>query len=208
MEIKTLILASAAIGLSACAMHAPTKVTQNRIQVEQEKFVEDMDIRDVDAEYIRALGTHYSKHAQGPLYLSVAFDKDHSNAPKVSKTAAKLATMLRDEGVYDVQSNILPVAKLGLYERVIVSYTAYNALAPKDCSLMAGLDNSEVEADPEYKLGCSVETLFSQQIARPKDLAGGYEGEAINDGRRSANIVDKYRSGVQNKPLNGQGASE
>ena len=189
-------------------MHSPSKVSQNRVQVEQEYFVEEMDIRDVDNLYIAGLGVHYARHGIGPVHLSVAYDKTHENAAKASSDAARIATMLQDEGVRDVRSNVMPVSHLGPHAKVMISYTAYNALAPKDCSLMSGIESAQIEPEQDYRLGCSIETLFAQQIARPKDLAGGDMGERITDGRRSANIVEGYRSGAPGDALSGENASD
>ena len=202
-----LLIIGAALTLSACSMHAPSKVSQNRIQVEQENFVEEMDLRDVDGAYIASLGQHYNRHGSGPLYLTVAYDSGHG-VSSATREVARLTAALRDEGVERVQGNVLPVADLGAYAKILVSYTAYNALAPKDCSLMSGINTSQIEADPDYKLGCSIDTLFAQQIARPKDLAGSFEGNDTSDGRRHANIIESYRSGERNKPLSGESASE
>jgi len=37
---------------------------------------------------------------------------------------------------------------------------------------------------------------------------GGGETQDTSDGRRAANIVDGYRTGVQNEPLDGESSSE
>jgi len=73
---------------------------------------------------------------------------------------------------------------------------------------MTGIDNRDINVEEAYKLGCSTETLFARQIARPKDLKGQGTTDANTDGRRSANIVEGYRTGVQNESLGGERASE
>ena len=73
---------------------------------------------------------------------------------------------------------------------------------------MEGVNGTEVVVDQEYKLGCTVDTIFARQIARPKDLNGQGGSGTPTEGRSATNIIDAQRSGALNEPLEGQTASE
>ena len=196
--------------LTGCDLSEPTKVSQNRIQVEEELFTDTVSVADFNEAAVNGLAQHYRKHGDGPVNLTVTYDPKavSGGAMKASETASSLSKDLRDAGVQNVVSGILPVMQSGNDMNVMVSYTAYNALAPKDCTTMAGFEGSEVNVEEEYKLGCTVDTVFARQIARPKDLRGQSSSDPITDGRRSANTIETYRTGIPNEPLGGESATE
>ena len=92
--------------------------------------------------------------------------------------------------------------------KALVRYDSYSALPPEDCGPMPGLESTEdVSFDENYRLGCSVDMLTARQIARPKDLLGREQQETTSDGRRGSNIVETYRTGTPNEPLEGESAT-
>ncbi|MEM7651271.1 MAG: CpaD family pilus assembly lipoprotein [Pseudomonadota bacterium] len=195
--------------LTGCDLSEPTNLSQNRIQVEEEKFSDSIAVSSMNDAAIHGLASHYTKHGDSPLSLTVTYDPKSktSNAMHASDAAARLSGDLRAKGVPDVQASILPVKDLGSEMHAMVSYTAYNALAPKDCKTMDGFENQTVNNDKDYRLGCTIDTVFARQIARPKDLKGQATSRTV-DGRRMANTVETYRTGVPNEPLVGETASE
>jgi type IV pilus biogenesis protein CpaD/CtpE len=211
---KLLSLSSAVMVLSAgamlggCTLDAPTKLSQERIQVEHERFAEDHEIASFSQAQVVGLAQHYDKHGEGPMELTVTYDPQSSTATakRATDDAARLVSALRKEGVFDVEANILPVKNSGV-SKVMVAYDGYNALAPKDCQLMAGLNDRNIDADEEFKLGCSIDTLFAQQIERPNDLKGKGWSEGYSDGRRASNLTEAYRSGALNPDLKGKTAT-
>lgn len=194
--------------LSGC-LAEPTKLSQNKVQVQQEKFTDNVAVASLNDAAIKGLADHYRRHGDGPLDLTVTYDpkSKSSGAMRASDEAARLAGSMRGYGINNVRANIVPVHNSGGDMRALMSYMAYDALAPKDCSLMAGVDNRDISVEEDYKLGCSTETLFARQIARPKDLKGQGSGDTT-DGRRSANIVEGYRTGVPNDSLGGESATQ
>ncbi len=196
--------------LSACSLHAPGKITENRIRVEKKTFIQELDTDFVTADFLSNLATHYNKHGRGPINLMMGYDPQsrQNNAMAVSDTASEIARILRGRGVGYVEPSVIPIKDLGEKSRTIISYTYYDALVPKDCDVLVGYrKDMQIEADDEYKLGCTIETVFAKQIARPKDLAGHVDENDMSDGRRSSNIVDVYRAGVRNESLGGESAS-
>lgn len=196
-------------GLGACSMYSEGNISPNRIQVEETKFAEQIPVSDMDSATVAGLARHYDKHGSGPVDLTVTYDPKSSTntAMTASNEAARIVTAFRKEGVRDVSANILPVKDGGDEGTAVISFTAYNALAPKDCTVMEGLNTTQITVQPDYKLGCTMDTVFARQIARPKDLNGQGAG-ATSDGRPASNIVEVYRTGAPNEPLEGETASE
>jgi len=195
--------------LTGC-LYEPSSVSKNRIQVEQEEFRDKVSVASLNDSALKGLATHYRRHGDGPLNLTVTYDPKAktANAMHAGDQIGRLVERLSFEGVSNVDANILPVKDQGGEMQALISYTAYNALAPKDCGVLPGMRDTEADIDEEYKLGCSVDTLFAKQIARPKDLKGLGTASDVTDGRRLSNKLEVYRSGVPNEPLEGQTASE
>ena len=188
-------------------MYAASHFSENKIRVEEEKNVQEVALADLTPSVLQGVAAHYRKHGDGPLSLRVSYDPHAHDltAMGASEKAASIVAALREEGVVDVDARILPVRDAG-QSSAIFSYLSYSALPPEDCTLMAGLESHSAEADEDYKLGCSVNTMFARQIARPKDLKGRANSD-VSDGRRAANQVEVYRTGVPNDPLGGESAS-
>jgi type IV pilus biogenesis protein CpaD/CtpE len=203
-----MVLAVSTFFVSGC-MYEPDHFTTERVQVEEKPFSDTIAASQFDIGAAEAMATHYRKHGDGPLELVIAYDpkSPHATAMKAADEGARLSKLLRQNGVQEVKTSIMPVADGGDEMKALFSYNAVNALAPKDCTLMRGVDTRTIEADKDYKLGCTIETMYARQIARPKDLKGQGANDLTTDGRRASNIVEGYRSGVQNKPLEGENAS-
>ncbi len=196
--------------LSSCSLYQEGTLTENRVQVIEKKFVEEVSLKDATNHYVVGLAHHYDKHGDGPVDLSVTYDpKSRSNtAMNASQEAARLVRSLREEGVRNVNANILPVRGQGNQSIVIVSYMSYTAEAPRDCTNMPGFDDTDITHKEEYRIGCTVESMFAKQIARPKDLLGQGSAGSTTDARRAGNIGERYRIGTPNESLDGETASE
>jgi len=196
--------------LSGCSLYQDGTVTEHRVQVIEEKFVEEVPLTKVNDQYIVGLSRHYEKHGDGPIALTVAYDphSKSNTAMKASHAAARIVRGLRDQGVRDVKADILPLQGQGDEALVVVSYLSYKAAAPKDCGVMPGIKDTDIGHKEEYRMGCTIETLLARQIARPKDLLGRGRVDPTSSGRKAANIGDIYRGGVGNAPLEGLSASE
>jgi|GEM_PF-449312 len=201
------------IGLSGCMdLYEPPSVNDKSIQVKEEAFLQDVPVADVDDTYIRTLAHHYNRYGASTMDLLVTYNphsKDNT-AMNATDKVGDIAEVLR--GVYDVnnvKAGIMPIASQNEAPRLLVSYDFLSAHAPKGCDgMMPGLEGRSLEDDSKYKLGCSIDTLVARQVSRPADLLGRGSAGQTTEGRSAANIVDVYRSGVENEPLNGQTASE
>ncbi len=196
--------------LTGCKLNEPSTLSQNRIQVEEEKFTDSVPVAKLNTAAVSGLARHYTKHGDGPLGLTVTYDPKSKtrSAMHASDEVARIVKELRLAGVSNVDSSILPVNGMSGEMNALISYMSYNALAPKDCGTIAGFGGSKVDPDESYKLGCTFDTVFARQIARPKDLKGQSNTDRTTDGRRSGNVIDVYRSGIPNEPLDGESATE
>lgn len=201
---------AALLMLGGCSMYSEGRLSSNRVQVAETQFNETYPVAELNNNALAGLARHYVDHGSGPLDLTITYDpkSSSSTAMMAGDEASRIASFLRKQGVAEVNVSILPVNAQGPDSQALVSFLAYDALAPKDCGVMEGFDDTEVRVDDEYKLGCTVDTVFARQIARPKDLNGQAFTNTTTEGRSASNIVELQRSGAPNEPLEGQTASE
>lgn len=209
------LLCGVALALSACGkdkLHAPSAMLQDaRLQVEEKNFSDNVALSDVDDSYIHGLSHHYVRHGGSTMELIVTYDpKSYRNtAMAAGVKAGDFAEALRKRGVHDIESSILPIMGQGDDGRLVVSYMSHSAKAPKDCDqMMPGMNDDELRDNVDYKMGCSVNTLIARQVSRPSDLLGRGNLDTVTDGRASANIIEAYRTGARNEPLEGETASD
>lgn len=196
--------------LSGCSMYQEGTLTENRVQVKEESFAQEIPVSQFDANTVAGMSQHYRKHGDGPVHLTVSYDP-HSRTNTAMNASNNMARMVKDfkaNGVQNVTADILPVQGQGDDGMVIVSYMSYTASAPKDCGLLPGTEDTKIDQVEEYRMGCTVETMIARQAAHPRDLMGRGSDGAISDGRRAANMGELYRGGLGNKALEGESASE
>ena len=210
------LVAAVAVSLAtgACSMDKPSWSAgkEQRVELRHGKEATRLPTASANEAALADVVAHYRSSGDGPVELTVTYDpKSKTNtAMKAADEAARIATYLRRKGTStDISSDILPVANSGDLSESIITYNSITAHAPQGCTSMGGLDGTPTGADEGYKYGCTIETQLSRQIASPKDLKGR-EGLSTDetDGRRLSNILEGYRTGTQNEPLQGESASE
>lgn len=206
---RVFFLVGCAIGLSGCEMYAPGSLTENKVEVHEKSYHQDILISEMDQDLLNGIAREYQKQGGSPMLLTITYDP-HSNsntAMRATQNASKIAKDLRGFGVADAKIDILPIRGQGKESHVMISYDAYTAYAPQGCKTLPGVDNMQIEDDSDYKMGCTIETMLARQISNPKDLAGQSTSDYATDGRSSANIVDGIRSGAKRDKLDGESAS-
>ncbi|MGQ0526925.1 MAG: CpaD family pilus assembly lipoprotein [Alphaproteobacteria bacterium] len=195
--------------LTACDLYEEPLVTDKRIEVQQEQFSEQVSVSEADDQYLAGLAENFSRGDSESMQISVTYDPRGTASPPVraNNELLRIKNTLMKKGVQNIAANSLPVQGQGNEMNLLVTYDEYVALPPKDCKTMDGFENRALTLDSSYKQGCTVETVFSRQVAHPKDLAGDRELPESTEGRRAANIGERYRSGVANQPLEGESAS-
>jgi len=209
----TLCLSALALPLSSCgaiSLHEPSAIEQSKIKIKEGVYHKAMQTSEVSDDYLAQIAHHHAKYGASDMDVIVTYDpKSYRNtAMKATETASTFATHLRDNGVAEMNHRILPVNKQGDESSFIVSYEYMTAHKPDGCKDMPGLNNTEVSQDPDYKMGCSTKMYMAKQIARPKDLMGRDNPNTKSEGRSVSNIVEGYRHGARNEPLDGFEASD
>ncbi len=195
--------------LTACDLHEEATVSREKMRLQETAFSEKVSTATMDEAALVAVARRYEKHGEGPLSLTVSYDPQSRTATAMHATdeVARMATVLRKRGVRHVETSIMPVKNSGSNMQVLINYASFDALGPEGCDKMLnGVDGRIDEFDEDYTLGCTKDTLFAKQIARPGDL-GGRRIAPTTDGRRVANSTETYRTGVPNQPLEGESAS-
>lgn len=205
------LLLSLSLVVSGCSrkLYQEGTLIENRVQVEETSFSEKIPAYEFDRVYAQNLGQYYRTYGAGRVDFSVLYDPQSkiNSAIKASQEVKRITNLMEEYGVYDYEANILPVKNLGDRAELIITFDSYEAQAPAGCDTMPGFSDTDLGRDDAYKMGCTVETLFARQVARPRDLLGNDDAGETTDGRRASNIGELYRSGVPNKPLDGQSAS-
>lgn len=193
-------------GFSACSrMYEDGTMTQNLIRVEQQNFAQEIKLSGNYAPDIDALAKHYARYGDGVLDMTVAYNPhaQSQGAMRASQKAAELTSRLREHGIHDLKSGILPVKDLSEM-RALISYNSYSAAPPRDCTPMSGFEDRNHGDNMDYEMGCTVSTVIARQVSRPKDLLGRGSSEGYTDARGVSNQVDSVRSGARNAPLGGE----
>lgn len=215
MKMKRGILVFSVLGfslfLSGCDMYDEGIVTRHKTQVTENEFYQDLAAEDVTPPYMAATAQEFLRYGEGAMLITVAYDPQSAGntASVASATLSRVADGFKTQGVKNLQADILPVKQLGETGRVMISFTSYEAKGPEDCGgLMAGLEGDEVRHREDYQLGCTVENLTARQVADPRDLLGRDDMGPAGDGRRASNVIERYRTGEPNTPLEGEQASD
>jgi type IV pilus biogenesis protein CpaD/CtpE len=185
-------------------------VSPGGIETYKDEIALEIETATLDAGKMEQVSRHYWAHGDTPLLLSVTYDP-HSKintAMKATKEAARLKTLLGQQGTVNVQADIMPVQDSGDASKTIITYDSVNARGPSECQ-NAKVDRNftDWERVPDYKVGCASENYLAKQIARPKDLHGSDDMD-IMDGRLQANTVELTKSGQSYPALKGESASE
>lgn len=205
-QIRTVLLSMAcALGVSACAqIDMPSHVSPQRPQLVTENYSTNYVVADLVPSHFDEMAARYGRHGSGTLEVIVGYDP-HSKKNTAMKATDQLHRVLGElsqRGVRNVKGSILALDHSGDQSEMMVGYKSMNAEGPADCEMMPGYDNSQAQANYDYKLGCTVNTLIARQVARPEDL-GGRVAPVEADGRRTGAMAEPYRAGRPNGAMSG-----
>lgn len=206
------------LSLGACSiMDTPTWVNQNRVEVRDDQFTDTIATSEIDDGVLHAISVYHYRYGNGPLTAAVSYDpKTASNSKgKAEAAAARIRDGLIAKGVKDVRITTTAAPGSGAVSTTVITFPAIVAEAPSGCTMMPGYDSAASAPDkadidnPDYRYGCTIETLMARQVSRPSDLLGkpGFNSNA--DGRRQADVVEQrgYYSEQMNQPLKGESVS-
>ncbi len=207
----SLLACTAGVFLSGCAMTSPSHISAAPIEVRHDRYNEMLPVAAIDHDLTQMIGQHYGRFGQGPMDVTVTYLSGDSGV-KAGATATRIAKMMREVGIENVQTATLPVNDATQVNQVMMQYDQVTAAPPKNCGTHPGdsrdgLANSEDGRFQDYRFGCGVDTYLAQQVLRPKDLLG-VAGIAPASGERASARLKDYRDGKDFKKLSGNNASE
>lgn len=212
-ELRQALLALTAVSalfLGACTqVDMPSQIRPDRVQLQTQNYSERFTTADVGAAELDAIAADYGRYGSGEAEIIIAYDplSRKNTAMKASDELHRISEELSKRNVHNLKSSILAVENSGDQSEMIIGYKSITALPPDDCQLMPGYETSQAEADFDYKMGCSTETMISRQVAHPEDLGGRAPEASGGDGRRGGAVVEPYRAGTPNSALSGESAS-
>ena len=215
--IKTLGLLAAVSLLSACSTDSPTWVNQHRVEVHNDQFTDTFETEKLNASAIRAIAVYHYRYGNGPLLLTVGYDKkSRTNTANRAVTAgARIKSELERNGVQDVVVQTVDMPDSGSTSISTVTFSALVAKAPAKCGTIPGYDSptgvpETADGIAPYELGCTVESLMAKQVSRPGDLLGRQGFETNSDGRRQETVTSErgYYGSKPNAPLEGESSTK
>ena len=197
-QVLLALAAVSALSLGGCAkIDMPTTMTEKNIVLESDNYAQTYKVADLKAVQFDEMSEHFRRHGNSQAEVIVSYDpySKKNTAMKATDHLHRIMTELNKRRVGNIKGSILAADYSGDEAEMIIGYTSVSAQAPDDCSMMPGAGTMRAELDFDYKLGCSVRTMVSRQVARPADLAGRSPDSANGDARRAGVVVEPYRAG-------------
>lgn len=207
--LRPVLLALTAISallLGGCSIDLPSKMTPETIQLVTDNHSQRYIVKDVTSAMFDQMADHYNRFGSGEAEVIVAYDpiSKKNTAMNASDQLHNIVDQLSRRGVHNLNPSIIAVEQSGDQSEMVIGYRSVSAEPPEGCGMMPGYETNQAMANMQtnYKMGCSVTTLVSRQIAHPEDLAGRAV-DSSGDGRRAATVAETYRTGTRNSPLSG-----
>ena len=200
-------LLSATLMLGACDVTTPSQLKTGQMQVGEGVAVKHLPAGRLDEEQVNVVADDYIRNGKGAVRVVVPY---MAGNPLERVTAERQGNLYKKafarRGVATVV-NYISVHSGADAENLYVSYTSTQAYPPSDCMHMTGADGaSTINEVRHYQMGCEMDMAMSQMIVHPDDLMG-VAGTPDDYSRRQGAVVEHYRAGTTNAPLNGLNAS-
>lgn len=191
--------------LSACSMATPSQVKTGAIRIEDQMKTVNIDPASLTADQAGIIAEDYHRNGKGKMAVVVSYARANPAARlKAEQQGAKIAQAFAAKGVKNLKVNMVAVNTKNYAEQAVVSYMAVTAQPGSNCTRMPGYNGSDtLDTGSEYAFGCEMQMALSKMIVDPEDLLGR-DGTPSGESRRHGTVVEKYKSGTQNGPLQGQ----
>lgn len=191
--------------LSACSMATPSQVQTGAMRVEDRMKTVNIDPATLTAEDADRIADDYNRNGKGRMAVVISYIRANPAARmKAEQQGAKIAQAFSAKGVRNLKVNMVAVNTSNHAGQAVVSYMAVTALPAKNCTRMPGYQGSDtLDNGADYGFGCETQMAVSKMIVDPEDLMGR-DGTPDDESRRHGQVVEKYKSGTQNGPLQGQ----
>jgi type IV pilus biogenesis protein CpaD/CtpE len=204
-QVLLVLTALSALSLGACAkMDMPTTVTQSPIELSTEAYSKSYSVSGLSSADFDQMANRFKSEGYGHPEVIVGYDpySKKNTAMKANDQLARIKTELSKRGLKDVKGSTLAIDHSGDQSEMVIGYESITAQV-NDCDVMPGYKTGYTEANFDYKLGCTLNTVTAKQVAHPADLAGRAVDTVDGDGRRAGAVVEPYRTGEPNSQLSG-----
>ena len=125
--MKSLLVLPALALLGGCSIYEDGHITQEKIQVRQERYTEQIPVEEFDKNAIKAMSNYYNRYGSGPMGVSVTYSPRSTRytAMDATTSAAEFVGMFRENGISAVTPTIL--TSLQQPKQVIVTFETYKA---------------------------------------------------------------------------------
>jgi type IV pilus biogenesis protein CpaD/CtpE len=196
---------AAGLFLGACDASVPSKVNVTSITVQEQMVTAELDAGKPDPARVHVVAEDILKRARGPVNMTVPYLPGGEKLAE--KQAAAYTKAFAKEGIKDIHVVTVAVADVQYTRKVVIDFRALAALPPEGCQRIPGYMGAENSADEErYRYGCEHDTILSKMVADPSDLLGK-SGSQDGDSRRAGPMLERYKTGVKNEPIQGMNAS-
>ena len=191
--------------LSACSMAQPSQVKTGGIRIEDRMKTVNIHPSTLTADQAGMIAEDYHRNGRGKMAVVVSYVRANPAArQRAEQQSVKIAQAFAAQGVRNMKVNMVAVNTRNHAEQAVVSYMAVTALPPLNCTRMPGYQGTDtLDAAAEYSFGCETQMAVSKMIVTPEDLMGR-DGTPADESRRNGTIVERFKSGTRNTPLEGQ----
>lgn len=200
---------AAALLLGGCDITTPSQVKTGQVRITEQMQTVVLNARHVDGAAVNSIADDYDRNGRGQVMMVVTYLQGNPlNELEAKKQAGAYKAALAKRDVNDVKIDYVGVTDKSQNGQAIVSYLAMTALPPSNCGPITGYQGADQLTDVhDYAFGCETKTALSKMISRPDDLRGR-AGTPDDDAKRQGAMVEKYRTGTPNEPMEGVSASE
>jgi pilus biogenesis lipoprotein CpaD len=194
-----------ALLVSACSMGTPSQVKTGAMRVEDEMKTVSIDPAAFTRDQANIIVDDYARNGRGKMAVVVSYLRANPAARlRAEQQGAKIGRVLHERGVNNLKVNIVSVNTPNHAEQAVVSYMAVTAKAAENCMRMPGYKGGDtLDNAMDYNYGCETQMAIAKMIVNPEDLMGR-DGTPDNESRRAGIVVENYKNGVKNPPLQGQ----
>lgn len=202
--------------LSGCELYDPVVETQLypvQMRLQQDISSQTFSVdQEIDEDALQHIVERYNKAGEGPVTLTLRFKEgDAAQARKAAAKGAEYKKLLKKMDIKHTTVSMQPMPQFRqAAPEITLSYHAWQASRPVGCNpgRIPGYYGAEgAEPMSKYKMGCETETYLSRMVSNPKDLKGT-SGTGHGESRREGPLLENYKTGVPNEPLEGFQASD
>lgn len=189
--ITGLVLSLCALG--ACAPQStPSMVNTTRPTLAPETMMQQVEVSKISDGYLMGVAERHKRYGTSTLHLALGYDETSKTYTSMNAFSdlASVKSRLAKMGIKNVLAETAKIAK-GEQPVLWVTFDAVTAQAPEGCTTMPGVDHNTTRFMGEYKFGCSIDTVMTQQLYRPADLQGNSYMEP-GSARRAATGLENY----------------